>query len=125
MAEYIDRAELSVTPIDITDLSIDKCLMVYLAEDVDSLPTADVIERSEHLEQIKYIQDNLKTYIDNTRNEYYAMERSYNRLKAGVDKAIEEMRVEYNNIDYHANKLLGASYGIRKSIDILKRNIGE
>lgn len=46
MAEYIDRAELSVTPIDITDLPTDKCLMVYLAEDVDSLPTADVIERS-------------------------------------------------------------------------------
>lgn len=46
MAEYIDRAELSVTPIDITDLPADKCLMVYLAEDVDSLPTADVVEDS-------------------------------------------------------------------------------
>lgn len=42
-----------------------------------------------------------------------------------IDKAIKEMEFEYNDIDYHANKLLGASYGIRKSIEILKRNIGE
>lgn len=34
MAEYIDRTELAVAPIDITDLPRDKCLMVYLAEDV-------------------------------------------------------------------------------------------
>ena len=36
--ELIDRSELSICPIDITDLPQDKCLMVYLAEDVDNAP---------------------------------------------------------------------------------------
>ncbi len=57
MAEYIDREELSVTPIDITDLPTDKCLMVYLAEDVDSLPTADVVERSKINKAIEEIRE--------------------------------------------------------------------
>lgn len=33
--DLIDRKELEVVPIDITDLPKDRCLMVYLAEDVD------------------------------------------------------------------------------------------
>lgn len=34
--ELIDRSKLSICPIDITDLPLDKCLMVYLADDVDN-----------------------------------------------------------------------------------------
>lgn len=34
--ELIDRNKLSICPIDITDLPYDRCLMVYLAEDVDN-----------------------------------------------------------------------------------------
>lgn len=34
--ELIDRSKLSICPIDITDLPQDKCLMVYLADDVDN-----------------------------------------------------------------------------------------
>ena len=45
--------------------------------------------------------------------------------RSKIDEAIEEMKNEYNNLDYHANKLLGASYGIRKSIKILEKTIGE
>ena len=66
MAEYINRAELSVTPIDITDLPTDKCLMVYLAEDVDSLPTADVVERSKidkAIEEIKKRDFSIEPFI--------------------------------------------------------------
>lgn len=63
MAEYIDRTELAVTPIDITDLPTDKCIMVYLAEDVDSLPTADVIERSKINKAIEEIT-NIVGYED-------------------------------------------------------------
>ena len=40
-----------------------------------------------------------------------------------IDKAIKEMEIEYNNLTYTENHNLGASYGIRKSIKILKRNI--
>lgn len=75
MAEYIDREELSVTPIDITDLPRDKCLMVYLAEDVDSLPTADVVERSKIDKAIEEIED-----LDNAK---YGFE-SYEQCKAEV-----------------------------------------
>jgi len=34
--ELVDRSKLSICPIDITDLPRDKCLMVYLADDVDN-----------------------------------------------------------------------------------------
>lgn len=33
--DLIDRKKLGVTPIDSTDLPSDRCLMVYLTEDVD------------------------------------------------------------------------------------------
>lgn len=39
-----------------------------------------------------------------------------------IDKAIEEMESVYINLDYYENRL-SASYWIRKSIEILKRNI--
>ena len=45
--------------------------------------------------------------------------------RSKIDKAIEEMEIEYNNLEYAENHKKGASYGIRKSIEILKRNIGE
>ena len=34
--DLIDKSKLEVCPIDITDLPTDKCLMVYLAEDVEN-----------------------------------------------------------------------------------------
>lgn len=36
--DLIDRSKLDVTPIDITDLPTDRCLLVYMAEDVDNAP---------------------------------------------------------------------------------------
>lgn len=36
--DLIDRKDLSVTPIDVTDLLTDKCLMVYYAEDIEGAP---------------------------------------------------------------------------------------
>jgi hypothetical protein len=47
------------------------------------------------------------------------------KLREKVDKAIKEMEIEYNNLEYVENYNRSASYGIRKSIEILKRNIGE
>lgn len=37
--DLIDRKDLFVTPIDVTDLPTDKCLMVYYAEDIEDAPT--------------------------------------------------------------------------------------
>ena len=37
--DLIDRKALGIAPIDSTDLPLDRCLMVYLAEDVDEAPT--------------------------------------------------------------------------------------
>lgn len=62
MAEYIDRAELGVVSIDITDLPTDHGLMCYLAEDVDNMPTADVIEREKIDKAIEEIEQTL--YVD-------------------------------------------------------------
>lgn len=45
--------------------------------------------------------------------------------RSKIDKAIKEMEEESNNFTYKTNKTLGASYGFRKAIDILKKNIGE
>ena len=48
--DLIDRSKLDVTPIDITDLPIDRCLLVYMAEDVDNAPAlvcADKQDRKE------------------------------------------------------------------------------
>lgn len=44
--------------------------------------------------------------------------------RSKIDKAIEEMESVYIKLDYYENRL-SASYWIRKSIEILKRNIGE
>lgn len=45
--------------------------------------------------------------------------------RSKIDKAINEMKEEYDNFAYSANKKLGASFGIRKAIDILEKNLGE
>lgn len=42
-----------------------------------------------------------------------------------IDKAIEEIESEYINLGYAENRNKGASYGIRKSLEILKKHIGE
>ena len=42
-----------------------------------------------------------------------------------INKAIAEMKEEYDNLTYSENKTLGASFGIRKAIEILEKNIGE
>ena len=42
-ARIIDMNKLAIAPIDITDLQHDRCLMVYLPEDLDD---ATILERS-------------------------------------------------------------------------------
>ena len=39
----IDTDKLSVTPIDVTDLPKDRCLMCYLEDDVKQAPTVNAI----------------------------------------------------------------------------------
>ena len=116
------------------------------------LENADVIERSEYIESQKEVlrlgdlfhkanqnamkceeeYRKLRTKYKQLNEEANALSKAYQeehekykQLRLNVDKAIERMEIEYNNLDYDANKVLGASYGIRKSINILKRNIGE
>jgi len=60
MAEYIDRTQLTLTPIDITDLPEDKALLVYEKEGVEGLPTADVIEREKINKAIEEIENEIK-----------------------------------------------------------------
>lgn len=45
--DLIDKSKLEVCPIDITDLPTDRCLMVYLADDVDNAKVIIDADRSE------------------------------------------------------------------------------
>lgn len=130
MAEYINKEKLKT---DFDDKSyyishgknnIERGMTLNgINQMIEEQQPADVIERSKHLEQVKYIQDNLKTYIDNIRDNYYAIERRYNRLKADVDKAIEEMERYGDGFDDIGKHNLGSA--VENCIEILKRNIGE
>lgn len=125
MAQYIDRDLIkwygcnfenpSCENRDCSDCSHAECSHTQIMQ----IPTADVIERSNHLKQVKYIQDNLQTYIDNIRDNYFAMERRYNKLKADVDKAIAEIEGEYSTCNQDWVN------GLNRALEILKRNIGE
>lgn len=130
MAEYINKEKLKT---DFDDKSyyishgknnIERGMTLNgINQMIEEQQPADVIERSKHLEQVKYIQDNLKTYIDNIRENYYAIERRYNRLKADVDKAIEELQARadmFNKIGDSNNACT-----TRSALEILERNIGE
>ena len=45
--DLIDRKKLGIAPIDSTDLPLDRCLMVYLAEDVDGAPAIIEADKGE------------------------------------------------------------------------------
>jgi hypothetical protein len=46
-------------------------------------------------------------------------------MRDNINKSIKEMREEYDNLSYSDNKTLSASFGIRKAIEILEKNLGE
>lgn len=46
-------------------------------------------------------------------------------MRDKIDKSIAEMREEYDNFTYSGNKALGASFGIKKAIEILEKNLGD
>ena len=91
---------------------------------------AEYIDRKKMLSKVKtnYIEDaeNGYDYYDYLLQDDLMAEPQADVIeRSKIDKAIEEMEIEYNNFEYTENHNKGASYGIRKSIEILKRNIGE
>lgn len=134
MAEYVDKKYLD------RKFQIDMmCLRGGTIFDnrkiIDSLPTADVIERSEY-EKLQKENEELKNLLTDKsvleKDGYY--KTSCNLIKkvndmnfrmreielSKIDKAIEEI----NNIDLneYADNLYQL---VNKCIDIIKRNIGE
>lgn len=116
MAEYIDKflvlAGLNLRLLRLKNEyeNVDKIAeLENIRRAISETETADVVERSEY-EKIKFERDVSIQQIHDLGN--------------SVSKAIEEMEIEYNNLTYTENHNLGANYGIRKSIEILKRNIG-
>jgi len=120
MAEYIDRSELSITPIDITDLPTDKCLMVYLAEDVDSLPTADVVSHGVY-EQVAWERD---TAIEQLKELGFGFGEKTEPVvrRSKIDKAIEEIQ-EFEMS--HCINVMDWEDIIPECLKIIKENIGE
>ena len=75
--------------------------------------SADVIEKRKY--------DLLQKDCETLRHQL----REYWDMRDKIDKSIKEMKEEYDNFKYSDNKTLGASFGIRKAIDILEKNLGE
>jgi 4-aminobutyrate aminotransferase-like enzyme len=126
MAEYIDRTLLEP---DTEWSEYDDDFISYSKSQINSLPTADVIERAEYdkiVQAFKALVEMKNENLIDMRDKYYALEKEYAELKINIKKAIEEIEQEIIETDYHANNLLGSkSHGMRVAIEILKRNTGE
>lgn len=89
---------------------------------------AEYIEREEFLKRIKPYDTEDKTdkaLYNFALNQMMGTPNADVVEREKINKAIKEMEIEYNNLEYTENHNKGASYGIRKSMEILKRNIGE
>lgn len=77
----IDIDEIGVTPIDITDLPYDRCLMTYLKEDIDNAPPVNVIpipDNATNGDMIKAIFSNLEG-----KEKAFEIEVNVNKNKVG------------------------------------------
>ena len=122
MADYINRNEVLKWKETITtdDYSGNETMDVVAVEEILDIELADVVEREKY--------DELQSGYETLKHQ---LEKSWDRIdeldnmRDKIDKSIAEMREEYDNFTYSANKTLGASFGIRKAIEILEKNLGE
>lgn len=95
-----------------------------VVEMVYETPTADVVERKKY-DLLQRGYETLKHQLEESWDRIDELDKLNGNMKDKVNKTIEEMEKENNNFTYNENKALGASYGYRRAIDILKKNLGE
>ena len=126
MAEYIDRDKVLKYRETVTtdDYSGNETLDVVAVEEILEVEPADVVEKEKY-EMLNEWTATLRHQLEETFNRIDELDKLNSNMREKIDKAIEEMEEESNNFTYSTNKTLGASYGFRKAIDILTKNIGE
>ena len=112
MAEYINRDELEL---DAEWSEYYDGFTSYSQEQIQSAPTADVIERDEY---DKLHQEYLKAIHRHTESL-----KELHELRSKIDKAIEEME-SYEEEVYHRDTEKKEYACIYHCLEILKRNIG-
>ena len=126
MAEYIDRAQIeyyeSCSNCNGDDVGLcENCNEKYIVSrsDIELLPTADVVERSEYEKVLKENEELIETAQNCVDADTQSCEELV-ELRSKIDKAIEEIE-KYKSI-------LANPYnrkGMERALEILKRNIGE
>ena len=91
---------------------------------VKETPYADVIEKDRY-DVLQSENEALWRQLHQSCNRVYELDKFNVNMRDKIDKSIAEMREEYDNFTYSANKTLGASFGIRKAIEILEKNLGD
>lgn len=120
MGEYVDREKLIP----------DRCYYEPYGYDAVSCEqifhedTADVVEREKY-DLLQRGYEILKHQLEKSWDRIDELDKLNGSMRDKIDKSIAEMREEYDNFTYSANKTLGASFGIRKAIEILEKNLGE
>ena len=93
-------------------------------EMVKKTPYADVVEKEKY-DVLQSENIGLWHSLRKICVEVDELNKLNSNMRDKVNKAIAEMKEEYDNLTYSENKTLGASFGIRKAIEILEKNIGE
>lgn len=126
MAEYTDKKYLD-RKFQIDMMCLRGGTILDTQKIIDSLPTADVIERYEY-EYLKKENRELAIKYDNAMNMVINEQENVTRLRSKIDKAIEEIK----NITPRATIRHGKTntdstlmIPLDKVIEILKRNIGD
>ena len=93
-------------------------------EMVKETPYADVVEKDMY-DVLQSESEMLRRQLHQSWNRIDELDKLNSNVRDKIDKSIAEMREEYDNLTYSGNKTLGASFGIRKAIEILEKNLGE
>lgn len=93
-------------------------------EMVKETPYADVVEKDKY-DVLQSENEVLWRQLHQSCNRVYELDKFNGNMRDKIDKSIAEMREEYDNFTYGVNKTLGASFGIKKAIEILEKNLGE
>lgn len=95
-----------------------------VVEMVKETPYADVVEKDKY-DVLQSENEVLWRQLHQSCNRVYELDKLNGNIRDKIDKSIAEMREEYDNLTYSGNKTLGASFGIKKAIEILEKNLGE
>lgn len=95
MAEYIKKEDLKFLEIPIAPVIQGEQVHYeqgFLKEWLESVPTADVIERTEFEKVVKSFKTMVEMKNENLidmRDKYYTLEKEYAELKVNIDKAMD------------------------------------